>query len=185
MLQPHDGPNLPLPCVGVCLSAPHYSSCYDMYSPCHIVGVVLSVPLIATSMVTVIAPLGGVRAESGSERPRGLLSALPSAPIIPPVVLPIFPPVPVASAPRRLRLLLPGLPSFFSLLHFLKCNEVNLLDNCLKEEMLPDGKSENQSCASPSRVDGKALHITSSGAPAYSIAALKEFTCATGSEVPS
>ncbi|KAF7842367.1 uncharacterized protein G2W53_004665 [Senna tora] len=95
MLQPHDGPNLPLPCVGVRLSAPHYPSCYDM---------------------------GGVRAESGSERSGGLLSPLPSVPIIPPIVLPVSPPVSVVSAPGRLRLLPPGLPSFFSLLHFLKCN---------------------------------------------------------------
>ncbi|KAF7838817.1 uncharacterized protein G2W53_007299 [Senna tora] len=71
MLQPHDGPDLPLPGVGVCLSAPHYSSCYDMYSPSHSVRVVLSVPLITTSMTTIITPLGGIQAESGPERPGG------------------------------------------------------------------------------------------------------------------
>ncbi|KAF7844433.1 uncharacterized protein G2W53_001338 [Senna tora] len=148
----------------------------------------------------------------------GLLSPLPSVPIIPPIVLPVFPPVSVIPAPRRLRLLPPGLPSFFSLLHFLKCNvakrhlhlqSLNLPgrfgepdEEILEGFLLPlhhilqavggplnrptGGEvGENQSCASPSRVDGKALHITSSGAPAYSIAALKEFTWATGSEVPS
>ncbi|KAF7842323.1 uncharacterized protein G2W53_004621 [Senna tora] len=86
MLQPHDGPDLPLPGVGVCLSAPHYSSCYDMYSPSHSVR--------------------GIRAESGPEGPGGLLSPLPSVSIFSPV----FPPIAFASTPGRLGFLLLGLP---------------------------------------------------------------------------
>ncbi|KAF7834580.1 protein MOTHER of FT and TFL1 [Senna tora] len=36
-------------------------------------------------------------------------------------------------------------------------------------------RSENHNCASPSSVEGNALHIASSGAPTYNIAALNEF----------
>ncbi|KAF7833491.1 uncharacterized protein G2W53_015824 [Senna tora] len=54
-----------------------------------------------------------------------------------------------------------------------------------KDDMLRRFSSLNHSCASSFRVEGNARHITSSVAPAYSMAALYALMCASGSVAPS